>query len=159
MTKIELATDKQENFLVSRLQSLGKGEQTALRRAFGSPLSEASGAALSAFYKISPQDENKEEAAYLSACAIAYILHYGYGKTPLYLCLKKADVSESRIKALLNNRWVDKDGFFHSKYSRLIRYAVSQGYLPNINEIYPALTDWWKYRIAFIKDYYAQEAN
>jgi len=57
---------------------------------------------------------------------------------------------------LLNNKWVDKDGFFHSKYSRLVRYAVSKDWLPDINEIYPALTNWWKYRIAFIKDFYAQ---
>ena len=155
MIKTEAVNEK-EHFLVSRLKTLGKGELVALRRAFGSPLSEASGAALSVFYKICPKEEEKEEAAYLASCAIAYIMHYGYGKTPLSHCLKKAEVSESRIKALLNNKWVDKDGFFHSKYSRLVRYAVSKDWLPDINEIYPALTNWWKYRIAFIKDFYAQ---
>lgn len=144
-----------EDFFVTRMkQILSQSDLVALRRAFGSPLSDASGMALAAFYKVCPTDEAKEEAAYLSACAIAYIMHYGNGNKPLSQCLKEAEISESRIKSLLSNKWVDNDGFFHSKYSRLVRYAVSKGYLPDINEIYPALTNWWKYRITFIKEFY-----
>jgi hypothetical protein len=142
---------------VSRLKALSKSDLIALRRSFGAPLAEASGAALSAFYKIFNQDEKKEEAAFLSACAVAFVIHYKEGKMPLWQCLKYAEVSESRVKALISNKYVDRDGFFHSKYSRLIRYVVSKNYFPDINEIHPSLTDWWKYRIDFIKKYYEDE--
>lgn len=144
-----------EHFFVTRMkQILTQSDRIALKRAFGLPLSEASGMVLTAFYKVCLPEEEKEEASYLSACAIAYILHYGGSNTPLSQCLKDAEISESRIKSLLSNKLVDREGFFHSKYSRLIRYAVSKGYYPNINEIYPALTEWWKYRNTFIKEFY-----
>lgn len=144
-----------EDYFASRVKTLGKADLVALRRAFGGTLAEASGAALAAFYKICPQNIKNEEAGYLAACAIAYILHYGNGKRTLAECLKSEEISESRIKALLSNKFVDKDGFFHSKYSRLVRYVVSKGVLPDINEIYPALTEWQKYRVAFTKEYYS----
>lgn len=146
---------KEEEFFVSRMkQVLTQSDLIALRRAFGSTLLDANGAALTAFYKICPKDEEKEEAAYLAACSIAYIMYYGYGNELFSQCLRKAEISESRIKALLSNRWVDKDGFFHSKYSRLMRYVISKGYIPSINEVYPSLTNWWKYRTDFIKEFY-----
>lgn len=150
-------TAKRENeYFAERVKTLGRGELVALRRAFGSTLSEADGNALTAFYKICPTDERKEEAAYLSACAIAYILHYKADHRSLAGCLKAAEVSESRIKALLGNKSIDPDGFFHSKFSRLIRYSVSKGFIPDINEIYPALTEWRKYRISFTKQYFSE---
>lgn len=159
MTTAETVSNNQNDYFAGRVKTLGKGDLTALRRSFGGTLAEASGGALAAFYKICPQDVKNEEAAYLSACAVAYTLHYGSSERQFWECLKDAEISESRIKALLGNKTVDKDGFFHSKYSRLVRYIVSKGYIPDINEIYPALTDWWKYRITFTKEYYNDTKN
>lgn len=152
----ENQVSKVSNYFADRVKTLGKGELIALHRAFGGTLSEADGNALAAFYKICPRDEENEEAAYLSACAIAYIMHYGSGSKTFADCLKTAEVSETRVKALLGNKSVDPDGFFHAKYSRLLRYSVSKGYLPDAAEIYPALTGWWKYRTEFIKQYYSE---
>lgn len=156
MTATEKQKNNQTDYLAERVKSLAKGDAVSLRRSFGNTLSEASGDALAAFYKICPQNVKNEEAAYLSACSIAYILHYGNGKKTLADCLKSAQISESRIKALLGNKFVDKDGFFHSKYSRLVRYVVSKGFIPDINEIYSALTEWEKYRISFTKEYFSE---
>ncbi|MDD3947048.1 MAG: type I-E CRISPR-associated protein Cse2/CasB [Clostridia bacterium] len=157
MTATEMSKNEPDNsvsYFAERVKTLSKGDLTALRRAFSGTLTEASGAALAAFYKICPKDVKKEETAYLAACAIAYILHYGNGKKSFANCLKQAEVSESRVKALLSNKSIDRDGFFHTKYSRLVRYTVSKGYLPDINEIYPALSDWWKYRLGLTKEFF-----
>lgn len=159
MTTEVLKNNQNDDYFASRVKTLGKADLVALRRAFGDARTKASGEALAAFYKICPHNVKDEEAPFLAACAIAYILHYGNGKNSFVQCLKEVNISESRIKALLSNNYVDKDGFFHSKYSRLVRYVVSQGYLPNIDEIYSALTDWWKYRIAFTKEYYNDYNN
>lgn len=154
MTNIIENCERKSCFVMRMREILTRNDFIALRRAFGIPLADAGGLALIAFYKVYPQDEQKEEAVFLAACAIAYILHYGNGNKSFPLCLKEAKISESRIKSLLSNKRVDRDGFFHSKYSRLIRYVVSKGYLPNINGIYPALINWWKYRVTFIREYY-----
>ncbi len=159
MTTEVLKNSPNEDYFASRVKTLGKADLVALRRAFGGTLAEASGGALAAFYKICPQNVKNEEAAYLAACAIAYILHYGNGKRSFAQCLKSEEIAESRIKALLSNKFVDRDGFFHSKYSRLVRYVVSKGHLPDVNEVYSALTDWWKYRIAFTKEYFSDNNN
>lgn len=148
-----------DNF-TQRIITLSKSDLIALRRNFGDPLSQADGAALAAFYKVFNQDERKE-AAFLAACSIAYILYYNENNRnggPLWQCLKNAEVTENRVKALISNKFVDKDGFFHSKYSRLVRYVVGKGYFPDINEIYYSLADWWKYRISFIKEYFKEES-
>jgi hypothetical protein len=148
------------DYFAQRIQALTKSDLIALRRDFGIPLSEAGGAALAAFYKVFNQDEKKEEAAFLAACAIAYILHYNEnnkGGAPLWKCFKDAGVSESRVKTLISNKFVDKDGFFHSKYSRLVRYVAGKGFFPDIHEINSSLTDWWKYRVKFIKEYFNEE--
>jgi hypothetical protein len=152
----ETAVNKTSDNFSERMKMLGKGELAALRRAFGSSLSEADGNALAAFYKICPKDVAKEEAAYLSACAVAYISHYGAGNRKFAECLKASGVSESRVKALLGNKFIDQDGFFHAKYSRLVRFSVSKGFLPDVTEIYTSLNNWYTYRTTIIKQFFTE---
>lgn len=153
----EKVANETQDVFAQRIKNLGKSDLIALRRAFGLPLKEVSGAAMAAFYKACFSAEEKEEAAFLAACAIAYVMHYGDGGKPLHRCFRDAEVAENRIKELISNKYVDKDGFFHAKYSRLIRYSVSKGALPNINEIYNSLVKWYDFRKEFIKNYFIEQ--
>lgn len=120
---------KEKELFINRLDRLGKGERSALRRAAGIMLQDADGSALVAFYKCVPFKVEKwqEPRWFAVACLSCLWDSSSIEGKPLEHIIKEMVRTEilsasttHRVEILLDTKW-DEDGYMLTKLVRIIR--------------------------------------
>ncbi len=141
---------KKENIslFLKRIEELGKGEKTALKRSLGQSLSNADGAAVAAFYRVLPATVSpwQENAFYITAACICFWKDITVQQKTFIDCLaiigREMDSMDKRVIALLDTEWNAHDDYFIGKISRLIRIVKQKGYAPDFTKLLEDLLLW-----------------
>lgn len=119
------------HFFLARLNSLGKGDRAALKRACGSMLTDADGKAIAAFYRCLPYGtpQWQEDRWFAVACLRCLWDTEAEGGEPFEKTIggmiqnQKKELSKStihRAEVLLDTVW-DEDGYMLTKLTRLVK--------------------------------------
>lgn len=128
-----------------RLDTLTKGERTALKRSCGVMLQKADGAAIAAFYKCLPYNVPRYVEDKWFAAASIHCLWEKEIREPFTRVIGRMNAEsstiEGRVIALSDMAW-DEDGFFLSKLIRLIKMAKQKGFAIDAGALLQDLI-WW----------------
>lgn len=128
-----------------RLDTLTKGERTALKRSCGVMLQQADGVAIAAFYKCLPYSVPRNAEGKWFAAASIHCLWENETREPFERAIGKMKVEsntvEGRVIVLSDMSW-DDDGLFLSKLVRLIKMAKQKGFAIDANALLKDLIYW-----------------
>ena len=147
MTEHNEKTDNSRLFL-KKIEELGKGEKTALKRSLGQSLANADGAAVAAFYRALPVtlSHREEEVFFLTSTCICFWKDADMQSRSFIACLssigREMDSMDRRVIALLDTEWNAYDGYFIGKISRLIRMVKQKGLKPDFTKLLEDLLLW-----------------
>lgn len=143
--------DEQWN-LIETLKKLSVGERAALRREAGERLSDASGRALAAFYRVIPPGlSSRKQECWFCVLTLACLWNVDEAKedgsmADLLRRLAKRQGTEgmdARIRSLLDTRW-EEDGYLSAKLCRLARMLRSDNrqVMPDIDSLLTDVLYW-----------------
>jgi CRISPR type I-E-associated protein CasB/Cse2 len=133
---------------MARVNTLGKGEKTALKRSLGQTLSQADGTAVAAFYRALPSSVSQweEEAFFLTATCICFWKDDNLPQRSFVDCLsiigRDIGSMDKRVIALLDTEWNEHDSYFVGKIGRLMRMVKQKGLKPDFFELLNQLLAW-----------------
>ncbi len=114
-----------------RLNKLGPGERTALKRAIGTMIQNADGGAITAYYRCVPQNwqisrQNEEKCFGIACLSCMWDPGDETGKPleEIISSLIRGEIlsasTSHRVQILMDTRW-DQDGYMLSKLARLVK--------------------------------------
>ncbi|SFW16950.1 type I-E CRISPR-associated protein Cse2/CasB [Selenomonas ruminantium] len=167
---VQKVKDKQSEWLLKAQEFLQMHPKDviALRRAAGRPMATAGATALSAFYRLHP-DERYEEEEFTVICLMCLWREDEWAKgLSLPKAMKKSLPKDQRqefprrLKGLLDLPW-EATGYFSSKLYRVIKFCRSKGNIVDAHKLLYALRYWnhpeYFIQRNWVKEFYQMEIS